>query len=246
MKDNNYKTALVTGASSGIGYATAKKLSSIGIKVIASARRLQKLKKLQSETSCEIIQLDILDQKNIYRSLKDLEIDILINNAGIGKAFSPIFETNPDDINITTETNITSFLHLLRAVVPGMVKRKRGHIINLGSIGGLYPMAPSVYAGSKAAVHLINQNLRLELSGTGVRATEICPGRVKTEFFDVALKNNPKKKKAMMTGYTMLEQEDIADAIMYAIQTPWRVNVSLIEITPTEQAPGGSIIKKVI
>ena len=136
-----------------------------------------------------IIQLDILDQKNIYRSLKDLEIDILINNAGIGKAFSPIFKTNPDDINITTETNITSFLHLLRAVVPGMVKRKRGHIINLGSIGGLYPMAPSVYAGSKAAVHLINQNLRLELSGTGVRATEICPGRVKTEFFDVALKN---------------------------------------------------------
>ncbi len=111
MKDNNYKTALVTGASSGIGYATAKKLSSIGIKVIASARRLQKLKKLQSEISCEIIQLDILDQKNIYRSLKDLEIDILINNAGIGKAFSPIFETNPDDINITTETNITSFLH---------------------------------------------------------------------------------------------------------------------------------------
>ena len=79
-----------------------------------------------------------------------------------------------------------------------------------------------------------------------MRATEICPGRVKTEFFDVALKNNPKKKKAMMTGYTMLEQEDIADAIMYAIQTPWRVNVSLIEITPTEQAPGGSIIKKVI
>ena len=84
MKDNNYKTALVTGASSGIGYATAKKLSSIGIKVIASARRLQKLKKLQSEISCEIIQLDILDQKKIYRSLKDLEIDILINNAGIG------------------------------------------------------------------------------------------------------------------------------------------------------------------
>ena len=243
MSDINYKTALVTGATSGIGMATAISLSEAGIKVIATGRRIEKLKALQSKISCEIIQLDIRDQDKIYSSLENLEIDILINNAGVGKGFSPIFKTKPEDINITTDTNITSFLHVLRAVVPGMVNRKRGHIINLGSVAGLYPMASSVYGGSKGAVHLINQNLRLELSGTGVRATEICPGRVETEFFDVAFSDNPEKKKEMTSGFTLLKQEDIANAIMFAIQAPWRMNVSLIEITPTEQAPGGSKIE---
>ena len=169
----------------------------------------------------------------------------MINNAGIGKGFSPIFLAEPDDINTTTETNVTSFLHLLRAVVPGMVNRKKGHIINIGSIAGLYPVSSSVYGGSKGAVHMINQNLRVELSGTGVRATEICPGRVNTEFFDVAFSDNPDKRKQMTSGLKLLEQEDVADAIMFAINSPWRMNVSMIELTPTEQVPGGSIIKKV-
>ncbi len=243
MSDTNYKTALVTGATSGIGMATAIKLSEAGIKVIATGRRLEKLKALKSKISCEIIELDIRDQDKIYSSLENLEIDILVNNAGVGRGFSPIFKTNPKDINTTTDTNVTSFLHVLRAVVPGMVNRKRGHIINIGSIAGLYPMASSVYGGSKGAVHLINQNLRLELSGTGVRATEICPGRVKTEFFDVAFSDNPQKKEEMMSGLTLLTQEDIADAIMFALKAPWRMNVSLIEITPTEQVPGGSKIE---
>ncbi len=243
MSDTNYKTALVTGATSGIGMATAIKLSEAGIKVIATGRRLEKLKALKSKISCEIIELDIRDQDKIYSSMENLEIDILVNNAGVGRGFSPIFKTDPKDINTTTDTNVTSFLHVLRAVVPGMVNRKRGHIINIGSIAGLYPMASSVYGGSKGAVHLINQNLRLELSGTGVRATEICPGRVKTEFFDVAFSDNPQKKEEMMSGLTLLTQEDIADAIMFALKAPWRMNVSLIEITPTEQVPGGSKIE---
>ena len=245
MSDTNYKTALVTGATSGIGMATAIKLSESGIKVIATGRRLEKLKALKSKISCEIIELDIRDQDKIYSSLENLEIDILVNNAGVGRGFSPIFKTDPKDINTTTDTNVTSFLHVLRAVVPGMVNRKRGHIINIGSIAGLYPMASSVYGGSKGAVHLINQNLRLELSGTGVRATEICPGRVKTEFFDVAFSDNPQKKEEMMSGLTLLTQEDIADAIMFALKAPWRMNVSLIEITPTEQVPGGVKIEGV-
>jgi NADP-dependent 3-hydroxy acid dehydrogenase YdfG len=245
MSDTNYKTALVTGATSGIGMATAIKLSEAGIKVIATGRRLEKLKALKSKISCEIIELDIRDQDKIYSSMENLEIDILVNNAGVGRGFSPIFKTDPKDINTTTDTNVTSFLHVLRAVVPGMVNRKRGHIINIGSIAGLYPMASSVYGGSKGAVHLINQNLRLELSGTGVRATEICPGRVKTEFFDVAFSDNPQKKEEMMSGLTLLTQEDIADAIMFALKAPWRMNVSLIEITPTEQVPGGSKIEGV-
>ena len=245
MNDTNYKTALVTGATSGIGMATAIKLAQAGIKVIATGRRLEKLQALKSKIACEIIELDIRNQDKIYSSLENLEIDILINNAGVGRGFSPIFKTDPKDINTTTETNIISFLHVLRAVVPGMVARKKGHVINLGSIAGLYPMASSVYGGSKGAVHLINQNLRLELSGSGVRATEICPGRVETEFFDVAFSDNSERKKEMTSGFTLLTQEDIADAIMFAIKTPWRMNVSLIEITPTEQAPGGAKIEGV-
>ena len=243
MTDTNYKKALVTGATSGIGLEIALRLADSGIHITAVGRRKERLIELQNKISCEIIELDIRNQKRIYSELSKLEIDILINNAGVGKGFAPIFLAEPEDINTTTETNVTSFLHLLRAVVPGMVKRKRGHIVNLGSIAGLYPVSSSVYGGSKGAVHMINQNLRVELSGTGVRATEICPGRVNTEFFDVAFSDNPEKKKQMTSGLKLLEQEDIADAIMYAINAPWRVNVSLIELTPTEQAPGGSKIE---
>ncbi|MBF87838.1 MAG: oxidoreductase [Pelagibacterales bacterium] len=243
MTDTNYKTALVTGATSGIGLETAIRLSEAGIHVTAVARRKEKLMELQDKISCDIIELDVRDQNKIYSSLGKLDIDILVNNAGVGRGFAPIFLAEPEDINTTTETNVTSFLHLLRAIVPGMVKRKKGHIINIGSIAGLYPVSSSVYGGSKGAVHMINQNLRVELSGTGVRATEICPGRVNTEFFDVAFSDNPEKKKQMTSGLKLLEQEDVADAIMFAINAPWRMNVSLIELTPTEQVPGGSKIE---
>ena len=244
MTDTNYKKALVTGATSGIGLETAIRLAESGIHVTAAGRRKEKLIELQNKISCDIIEIDVRDQEKIYSEFGELEVDILINNAGVGKGFSPIFLAEPDDINTTTETNVTSFLHLLRAVVPGMVNRKKGHIINIGSIAGLYPVSSSVYGGSKGAVHMINQNLRVELSGTGVRATEICPGRVNTEFFDVAFSDNPDKRKQMTSGLKLLEQEDVADAIMFAINAPWRMNVSMIELTPTEQVPGGSIIKE--
>ncbi|MAW58763.1 MAG: oxidoreductase [Alphaproteobacteria bacterium] len=244
MTDTNYKKALVTGATSGIGLETAIRLAESGIHVTAAGRRKEKLIELQNKISCDIIEIDVREQEKIYSEFGELEVDILINNAGVGKGFSPIFLAEPDDINTTTETNVTSFLHLLRAVVPGMVNRKKGHIINIGSIAGLYPVSSSVYGGSKGAVHMINQNLRVELSGTGVRATEICPGRVNTEFFDVAFSDNPDKRKQMTSGLKLLEQEDVADAIMFAINAPWRMNVSMIELTPTEQVPGGSIIKE--
>ena len=238
---------LVTGASSGLGKSIANHLHELGHTVIGTSRNPSQL---SQKTTFEMVQLDVTDSKSIETLTKELEkstkgVDVLINNAGVGRGFAPIFQAEPKDINTTTETNITSFLHLLRAVVPGMVERKKGHIINIGSIAGLYPVSSSVYGGSKGAVHMINQNLRVELSGTGVRATEICPGRVNTEFFDVAFSDNPDKRKQMTSGLNLLEQEDVADAIMFAINSPWRMNVSMIELTPTEQVPGGSIIKKV-
>ena len=122
--------------------------------------------------------------------------------------------------------------------------KKKGHIINIGSIAGLYPLSSSVYGGSKGAVHLISQNLRLELTGTGVRCTEINPGRVDTEFFDIAF-DNKKDAMNMKKGLKMLTPTDIAESILFAIESPAHVNISLIEITPTEQAPGGVKIEKV-
>ena len=243
MLNNNYKTALVTGASSGIGEATVSLLAQNNIKVYALARRKSKLNKLAKKTGCIPIVLDIRDSKSL-EMLKKYEIDILVNNAGIGRGFSKIFNTKSKDINITIDTNVNALLQLLRCLTPSMVKNKKGHIINVGSIAGLYPLSSSVYGGSKGAVHLINQNLRIELSGTGVRCTEINPGRVATEFFDVAF-DNPKDRKKMTSGLTVLKSIDIAKCILFAINAPSHVNVSMIEVTPTEQAPGGVIIEKI-
>ena len=243
MLNNNYKTALVTGASSGIGEATVHLLVKNNIKVYALARRKNKLNQLTKKTGCTPIVMDIRDSKSLEK-LKKYEIDILVNNAGLGRGFTKIFNTKSKDINTTIDTNVNALLQLLRCITPNMVKNKRGHIINIGSIAGLYPLSSSVYGGSKGAVHLINQNLRIELSGTGVRCTEINPGRVATEFFDVAF-DNPKDRKKMTTGLTVLNSNDIAECILFAINAPAHVNVSMIEVTPTEQTPGGVIIQKI-
>ena len=149
-----------------------------------------------------------------------------------------------DDIKVTVDTNVNALLQLIRCILPNMIKNKKGHIINVGSIAGLYPLHSSVYGGTKGAVHLITQNLRLELLGTGIRCTEINPGRVDTEFFDVAFKNKKEANK-MKSGLKLLSPSDIANNILYALQVPAHVNISLIEVTPTEQAPGGVKIKKV-
>ena len=243
MLSNNYKKALVTGASSGIGESVVKLLTKNNIEVFALARRREKLEKLSNSSGCKIIEMDIRNFKEIEK-LKDQEFDILINNAGVGRGFDKIFNTKAEDINITIDTNVKAFLQVLRCVIPSMVRKKRGHVINVGSIAGLYPLSSSVYGGSKGAVHMINQNLRLELSGTGIRCTEINPGRVDTEFFDIAF-DNEEDKKRMKTGLTLLKPDDIAKSILYAINAPAHVNISLIEITPTEQAPGGVVIKKI-
>ena len=243
MLSNNYKTALVTGASSGIGEATVHLLVKNNIKVYALARRKNKLNQLTKKTGCTPIVMDIRDSKSLEK-LKKYKIDILVNNAGLGRGFTKIFNTKSKDINTTIDTNVNALLQLLRCITPNMVKNKRGHIINIGSIAGLYPLSSSVYGGSKGAVHLINQNLRIELSGTGVRCTEINPGRVATEFFDVAF-DNAKDRKKMTTGLTVLKSNDIAECILFAINAPAHVNVSMIEVTPTEQTPGGVIIEKI-
>lgn len=238
MALTDYKTALVTGASSGIGEATVRALSERGIQVYAAARRKEKLDVLAAETGCIPVVLDVKDKDAIYSTLNDLEIDILVNNAGLGKGFEALFEAHPDDIQTTLETNVIGAAHVIRAVGAGMVKRNRGHVVNIGSVAGLYPINSSVYGSSKGAIHSMSQNLRIELKGTRIRVTEICPGRVATNFFNIAV-DDPEKSAKAFEGFEALTSEDISDAIMYAVDAPWRVNIGTIELSPTEQTFGG-------
>ena len=244
MLSNKYKTVLVTGASSGIGEAVVKLLIKKGYEVAALARRKSKLTKLDKETGCKTIVMDIRNTKDI-ETLRKKKYDVLINNAGLGRGFDKIYKTNRKDISTTIDTNVVAFLQLLRCITPNMVKEKKGHIVNIGSIAGLYPLSSSVYGGSKGAVHLISQNLRIELSGTGVRCTEINPGRVDTEFFDIAF-DSKKDALKMKSGLTMLTPMDIANSILFAVEAPAHVNISSIEVVPTEQAPGGVKIERVL
>ncbi len=243
MALEDYSTALVTGASSGIGEATVHALCARGIEVHAVARRAERLEALAAATGCRTHVLDVCDTDALYRVLGDIEVDILVNNAGLGRGFDTIFQASAEDIDRTIDTNVSAALHVVRAVGTGMVSRRRGHMVHIGSIAGLYPLLSSVYGASKGAMHLFCQNLRMELKGSGVRNTEICPGRVSTEFFDTAI-DQQERRQSMGEGFELLQPQDIAEAILYALDAPWRVNVSTIEITPTEQAPGGIIIER--
>jgi NADP-dependent 3-hydroxy acid dehydrogenase YdfG len=243
MALDDYKTALVTGASSGIGAAVVTALRARGLTVVAAARRAERLEALAEETGCTPLVVDLRDTGALYDALGGLEVDILVNNAGLGRGFEALFEVSPEDIDTTLGTNVLAAVHVVRAVAPGMVGRKRGHIVNIGSIAGLYPIKSSLYGASKGAVHLLSQNLRVELQGSGVRVTEICPGRVETEFFQVAVGEEAAKK--VYSGFEIMQPQDVADAILYALDTPWRVNVSTIEMTPTEQYVGGVTIAPV-
>ncbi len=243
MALEDYKTALVTGASSGIGLAVVTALRARGLTVTAVARREARLEALAQETGCTPLVLDLRDTEALYDALGGLEVDILVNNAGLGRGFEALFQVRPEDIDTTLGTNVVAALHVVRAVAAGMVARRRGHIVNIGSIAGLYPIKSSLYGASKGAIHLLSQNLRVELQGSGVRVTEICPGRVETEFFQVAVGEEAAKKH--YAGFEILVPEDVADAILYALDVPWRVNVGTIELTPTEQYAGGVTIAPV-
>ena len=167
-----------------------------------------------------------------------LLIDIVICNAGIGRGAEGILKASREDIEVSTKLNVESYLHTLKAIVPGMIKRRKGHVVLMGSLAGLYPQISSVYGGQKGAIHRIAQSLRIELSGSRVKVSEICPGRTKTNFGKSAFKNKDKAKK-FMSGFTLLEPRDIADAIMFSLSVRWRSNISTIEISGTEQSPGG-------
>ena len=237
--DKNF-TALVTGASSGIGEATVRALCAQGVTVHAAARRMERLESLAKDTGCIPHKLDVRDRKAVQAIGEDYPIDILVNNAGLGRALGSFWSADIEDIEKTIDTNVTSALHMARAVLPGMVERGKGHIVNMSSVLALYPAPAALYGATKGAMHKFSRDLRQELKGTGIRVTEINPGRVISEFYNVAIDDAEKLRKTTDTGVEELKASDIADAIVYCVGAPWRVNVSQMEILPTEQTYGGS------
>jgi len=233
-----YKCALITGAANGIGYSILKRLVSANIEVTAVDKDEKQLKKISKEFNINTIKLDLTNTKLLYKKLSSVKTDILINNAGIGRGVGGLLNSSPNDIEISSRINVEAHLHVIKAIVPGMVKRRKGHVVLMGSLAGLYPVDSAIYGGQKGAVHRIAQSLRVELSGTRVKVTEICPGRTNTGFAKAAF-DNKKVAKKFMSGFTLLDAEDISETIMFALNTRWRSNISLIEISGTEQSAGG-------
>ncbi|HSF96666.1 MAG TPA: SDR family oxidoreductase [Thermohalobaculum sp.] len=231
--------ALITGASSGIGTAVVHALAAGGWQVHALARRADRLQALADRTGCIPQVADVRDSEALARVVAAAAPDLLVNNAGLGAGIAGLAGATREEVARTIDTNVTAVLELLRLTLPGMIARRRGHVVNIGSVAGMYPLVSAVYGASKGAVRLMSQNLRLELRGTGVRVTEICPGRVSTEFYDAAVPDPATRERMKTTGIRELSPADIAAAILYAVSTPDHVNVQTIELQPVEQSFGG-------
>ncbi len=244
MTDLKNKIVLITGASAGIGQACALKFSEQGSKLILAARRKEKLKELQKslKTDCLILELDLQDKKAVATAIESLpdkwkEIEILVNNAGLGRGLEKLHEGNIDGWEEMIDTNIKGLLYISRAVIPGMVKRKNGHIINIGSIAGhqVYP-GGNVYCATKHAVNALTKGMRLDLVDTPLRVSTVDPGLVETEFSVVRFYGD--KERAMNTykGYKPLEAGDVADAVVWIADRPAHVQIAEVTIFPTAQA----------
>ena len=239
MPFSDYRTALVTGASSGIGAAVVERLSREGLKVHAVARNAEALARLAERTGCIPHALDVSDPPAIAALTTSVEFDVLVNNAGVDRP-KKFLDAAPEDIDLLIDVNLRAVLHLCRLVVPGMVRRDRGHVVNITSIAAAYNFGGnSTYHATKAAVSMLSQQLRVDAFGKRVRVTEICPGRVATNIFAHVHGDTPETRAKFIDGFELPEAKDIADAIAFAIAAPIAVNVGYMEITPTLQVPGG-------
>lgn len=241
-------TVLVTGASSGFGKAICQKLIADGYKVIGAARRVDKLSELARQLDDNFLpfQLDVTKKdavENLLLSLPDKfkPIDILINNAGLALGMEPAYEANYADWEIMVNTNIIGLMHLTRIILPEMVKRNSGYIINLGSTAGNYAyQGGNVYGATKAFVKQFSANLRTDLLGKKIRVTNIEPGLCgNTEFSNVRFHGNDKQAAAVYEGVEFIKPEDIANTVSWLVNSPKHFNVNNIEIMPTAQASGG-------
>jgi len=241
MSLDRYRTAVVTGASRGIGAATVRMLRQRGLEVYAIARTAGDLATLAAETGCRPLALDIGDRAAVLDALGTIEADVLINNASAATPSAPSWQADPADIDLLLDVNLRGTLHCLAALVPGLKTRGLGHIVNIGSMAGTWALpGMPVYSMTKAALHSLGHTLRLDLHGSGVRVSEISPGRVETGMHLARLDDREEGRRRVYDGFESLQAEDIARAILFVLDAPQRMDVSFMEIVPTDQSYGGS------
>lgn len=246
------RIALITGATSGIGEATAKLLAKNNFELILCGRRKERLEALKNEllmsTDVTTLSFEIRDQKEVAAAIANLsgkwkKVDVLINNAGNAHGFDPIQTGKVEDWDAMMDINVKGLLYVSREIIPGMTERQEGHIINLGSIAGkeVYPNG-NVYCASKFAVDALTRGMRMDLNAYGIKVTSINPGLVETEFALVRFKGNDEKASSVYKGIEPLRGEDIADIILYTLSAPAHVVLADITVFPTAQ--GSSTIVK--
>ncbi|MGD1947022.1 MAG: SDR family NAD(P)-dependent oxidoreductase [Croceivirga sp.] len=245
---------LITGATSGIGRATAERFAKEGMGLVLCGRRQERLDEIQSElsqiTDVHTLNFDVRDRDEVISSIDGLpdsfsSIDILINNAGNAHGLDTIQEGNLDDWDAMLDINVKGLLYVSKAIIPSMVERTSGHIINIGSLAGKEVYAKgNVYCASKHAVDAINQGMRKDLNPYGIRVGAINPGLVETEFSDVRFKGDTERAKTVYQGYQALTAEDIADIIHFVVTRPYHVNIADLLVLPTAQASSTLMNKK--
>lgn len=249
------RIALITGASSGIGEACARKFAEGGYDLILTARRAEKLAELGAElemegTKVKTLTFDVRDAEAAETAVDSLEpewrkIDVLINNAGLALGLDKEYEGAPDDWNTMIDTNIKGLLTMTRLIVPGMVERNEGHVINIGSVAGDAAYAKgNVYCATKAAVKTITDGLRIDLAETAVRVTNLKPGLVETNFSNVRFHGDNQRADNVYKGITPLTGADIADVAFYSASAPKHVQIAEVLILATHQASGSVIYRK--
>lgn len=242
------KTVFITGASAGIGRACAEAFAEAGAKLILAARRVGQIQELASGLSSRLstpslcLAMDVRRRKHVEEAVRGLPpewaaVDVLVNNAGLGRGLDKLHEGDPDDWEEMLDTNVKGLLYVTRAIAPGMVARKQGHIINIGSIAGreLYP-GGNVYCASKFAVKALTRGLKMDLLGTPVRVSTVDPGMVETEFSVVRFRGDKDRAAKVYQGLTALTPGDIADAVLWVATRPLHVDVTEMVILPTAQA----------
>jgi 3-hydroxy acid dehydrogenase / malonic semialdehyde reductase len=237
-------TVFVTGASSGFGAAVARRFATAGARIVAAARRADRLKDLAAELGPRVlpVTLDVRDRSAVAETVAGLpqefaQVDVLVNNAGLALGLNPAQDADLDDWEQMIDTNCKGLVYCTRAILPGMVARRRGHVINLGSVAGTYPYpGGNVYGGTKAFVHQFSLNLRSDLHGTRVRVTCVEPGLADTEFSTVRFSGDRAKADAVYAGMQPMTADDIAESIYWAATLPEHVNVNTIELMATAQS----------
>ena len=252
MASSGDLTVLVTGATAGFGEATARRFAAEGSKVVLAGRRTDRLDALKSELggNAHALTLDIQDRDAVAAAIDGLPadfaaIDVLVNNAGLALGLDAAPSANLDDWDTMIDTNIKGLTYCTRFLLPGMVERRRGHVINLGSTAGSWPYpGGNVYGGTKAFVEQFSRNLRTDLVGTGVRVTCIKPGMAETEFSKVRFKGDEAAADKVYAGVNPLTAEDIAKIILWVSQQPSHVNINSLEVMPVNQTWGPLVVNR--